>query len=60
MYKRQLEDGGALAFALQLDAVGGSFSTDVPAVDALKLAGALGGIDAASVQGCLLYTSRCV
>ena len=51
---RMLEDGGALAFALQLDAVGGSFSTDVPAVDALKLAGALGGIDAASVQGALV------
>lgn len=51
---RMLEDGGALAFATQLDAVGGSFHTDVAAVDALKLAGALGGIDAASVQGALV------
>ncbi|RDB63181.1 LytR family transcriptional regulator [Gordonibacter sp. 28C] len=51
---RMLEDTGALSFASLLDAVGGDFGTDVSALDAIKLAGALGGLDASAVQGALV------
>lgn len=51
---RLLESGGGFPLALKLDAAGGSFSTDMSAADALKLADTLSGIDVASVQGALV------
>ncbi|HIW76973.1 MULTISPECIES: LCP family protein [Gordonibacter] len=52
--ERAFDREGALAFATFLDSVGGSFATDISAMDALGLAGSLGGVEAASVAGALV------